>query len=94
MSQSQPLETYTRELDHAGMESALKIAGQTPNLYDKIYLAAEQACILMIREIARDGREAIECGDYALIGSAQARDELFKRVTGRIPAAKPTQLRG
>lgn len=45
----------------------------------------------MIREIARDGREAIARGDYSLIDSAEARGELFKRVTGRIPAAKPTQ---
>ena len=28
---------YTRELDHQGVESALKIAGQLPKLYDKIY---------------------------------------------------------
>jgi antitoxin ParD1/3/4 len=57
-------------------------------------LAAEQACVEMIREIARNGREAIARGDYALIDNAEARDALFLRVTGRIPAAKPTSRRG
>ena len=57
-------------------------------------LAAEQACVEMIREIAREGREAIARGDYALIESAEAREALFQRVTGRIPAAKSTSQRG
>jgi antitoxin ParD1/3/4 len=57
-------------------------------------LAAEQACIQMIREIARDGREAIARGDYALIDNAEARDAVFQRVTGRTSTAKPTARRG
>ena len=57
-------------------------------------LAAEQACVLMIREIARNGREAIARGDYALIDSAESREALLQRVTGRIPTAKPTARRG
>ncbi len=57
-------------------------------------LAAEQACIQMIREIARDGREAIARGDFALIDSAEARNALFRRATGRSPAEKSTSRRG
>lgn len=46
-------------------------------------LAAQQACVEMIRGIAREGREAIRRGDYALIDGAEAREALFRRVTGR-----------
>jgi hypothetical protein len=48
----------------------------------------------LIREIAHDGREAIARGDYALTDSAEAREDLFQRVTGRMPAANPTRRPG
>jgi antitoxin ParD1/3/4 len=47
-------------------------------------LAAQQACIEMIHGIAREGREAISRGEYALIDGSDARNALFRRVTGRI----------
>ncbi len=55
-------------------------------------LAAEQACIEMIRGIAREGREAIKRGDYAMIDAEEARDALYRRVTGR-DAVKPANAR-
>lgn len=82
-----------RQVKTGRHQSASEVVREALRRYES-ELAAEQACIQMIREIARDGREAIARGDYALIDSAEARDELFQRVTGRIPAAKPTQRRG
>jgi len=55
-------------------------------------LAAEQACIEMIRGIAREGREAIRRGDYAMIDGDEAREALYRRVTGHAEA-KPASVR-
>ncbi len=55
-------------------------------------LAAEQACVEMIRGIAREGREAIRRGEYAFIDEGEAREALFRRVTGRVDA-KPASGR-
>jgi antitoxin ParD1/3/4 len=57
-------------------------------------LAAEQACIEMIRGIAREGREAIKRGDYALIDAEEARDALYRRVTGRVEMKPANARRG
>lgn len=56
-------------------------------------LVAEQACIKMIQDIARDGRDAIARGDYALIDGADARHALFDRLTGRAREVKPKSPR-
>jgi antitoxin ParD1/3/4 len=82
-----------RQVKTGRHESVSEVVREALRRYES-ELAAEQACIQMIREIARDGREAIARGDYALIDSAEARDDLFQRVTGRIRAEKPTQRRG
>jgi antitoxin ParD1/3/4 len=58
----------------------------------KSELAAQQACIEMIHGIAREGHDAIGCGEYALIDGSDARDALFRRVTGRIDP-KPASVR-
>jgi antitoxin ParD1/3/4 len=82
-----------RQVKTGRHESVSEVVREALRRYES-ELAAEQACIQMIREIARDGREAIARGDYALIDSAEARADLFQRVTGRIRAEKPTQRRG
>jgi putative addiction module CopG family antidote len=46
---------------------------------------AEAACLDMIHGIARAGRSAIERGDFIAIETEQARDDLFRRLTGRTP---------
>ena len=55
-------------------------------------LAAQQACVEMIRGIAREGRDAIRRGDFALIDGDDAGEALFRRVTGRA-AVKPASTR-
>jgi len=46
-------------------------------------LTSETACIEMIRDVARAGRNAMARGDFAVIDSNEARQALFRRITGK-----------
>jgi len=48
-------------------------------------LDAEAACLEMIRTIAREGRAAIERGDFVLVDSDEAKEDLFRELSGREP---------
>jgi antitoxin ParD1/3/4 len=82
-----------RQVKAGRHQSVSEVVREALRRYER-ELVAEQACVEMIRQIARDGREAIARGDYALLDSAEARDALFQRVTGRASAVKPTSRRG
>ena len=82
-----------RQVKTGRHQSVSEVVREALRRYESEF-AAEQACVEMIREIARDGREAIARGDYALIDSAESREALFQRVTNRIPAAKSPSRRG
>jgi antitoxin ParD1/3/4 len=82
-----------RQVKTGRHQSASEVVREALRRYES-ELAAEQACVAMIRELARDGRSAIARGDYSLIDGAEARDALFRRVTGRRLAAKPKSRRG
>ncbi len=76
-----------RQVKTGRHQSASEVVREALRRYESD-LAAEQACVEMIREIAREGREAILRGDYAQIDSAEARDALFQRVTDRVSPGK------
>lgn len=46
-------------------------------------LTVEAACIDLIRGIAHEGRDAVARGDFAVIDSDDARQALFRRITGK-----------
>ena len=48
--------------------------------------------VYMIHRIAREGREAIRRGDYALIDGDDAREALFRRTIDRAEA-QPARVR-
>ena len=72
-----------RQVTSGRHQNASEVVREALRRYES-ELAAEQACIEMIRDIAREGREAISRGEYALIDGSAARNALFRRVTGRI----------
>jgi antitoxin ParD1/3/4 len=77
------LDTFVEQQVATGRhQSASEVVREALRRYEAD-LAAEAACIEMIRGIAHAGRDAIARGDFAVIDSDDARQALFRRITGK-----------
>ena len=72
------------QVARARHQSASEVIREALRRYEA-ELEAEVACLDMIHGIAREGGSAIERGDFITIVTEQARDDPFRRLTGRNP---------